>query len=244
MTNAPPLSQRLRIELDDLRERYGVEPSIEEVLWLAKACDRCDNPYELERLDLIDPPCQIGTTGVYLWRLTVSASCWLDGYAFKWWCGSDDLVLWSLTYAMANGRDPKAFECATSQDAAFDKIKELGLRLAVQKEEVEECVDFMLGKPSEKVPDSKARAAKLAQTDWSRFVQFLETQTGIAADVWLWGKSAHYALQAYTHHHETIIALAGGKANGTKTLEPLSMALTELAKVKNAIYEARKEESQ
>jgi hypothetical protein len=143
-------------------------------------------------------------------------------------------MFWALAFACANGRTPGAFAGLLTQDAAFDAVKAFGIILACQRAEVEACVDFVLGKPSEKVPSSKDTARKLAQADWSRMIQFVEMQSGIPADVWLWGKSANYTLQSYTRQHETLIALAGGKADKAP-IDALNNALTELAKIKKAI---------
>ena len=101
-----------------------------------------------------------------------------------------------MAFALANGRTAGAFVNLTTQDGAFEAIKSFGLSLVCQREELEACVDFVLGKPSEKIPDGKETAKRLAQVDWGRFVQFLETQSGIPADTWLWGKSAQYTMQA------------------------------------------------
>jgi len=229
------LSQRLRIELDDLRERYGVEPSIEEVLWLSKACDRCDNPYTHERIDLMDIPCPVG--GVHVWPLTIGAACWLDAYASAWWGKSDELYFWALAYALVNARDSNAFRHMTDEQTAGEAVKECALRFAVNREELEAAIDFVLGKPFETVPDEKQLAEAKAKMDWARLVQEIETSTGITADIWLWGKSAAYTAQAYCRHREISIALAGGKMRRTR--DAMDDAVNNLARVKKAICASR-----
>ena len=230
---APKLSTRLQAELDDLRARYGIEPTAEEILWLARACDRCDNPSDTERLDLIGCPREIGKTGVYLWQLTVGASCWLDEFAARWWGEKSKRYYWALVYALAHARTSGAFTSLVDEGVAAKKIHEFGNSLTASSREIEYSVDVALGRPSEHVPSSKKKEEQGKKADWLEIVRGIEVGTGIKADEWLWGRSAAYTIRAYGEMRQIITARAGGKPSHERT--SLDAALNNLARIKKAI---------
>lgn len=217
--------ERLQIELKDIRNRFKIEPDIEDIIKLYEACKRCDAPFRQTNLALIGTPVVVG--GVALWPLTIGASIWLDEYAFRWWGGSNKLMHWALVFAYVKGRENGTFTELTSEKEAYRKIRSTIMQFACHQAELDNAIEILIG--SKEPVESK----DTSDPDWERVVVELEVSSGITADVWLWGKSAAYTARAYLEHRRIINAVAG---NETEMTDALDDALTALAIVKRNLW--------
>ncbi len=86
----------------------GVDPTVEDILWLAHLAEKYVNPVG-GRSEVQERPVQCGRALLY--PLTVSADIWLRDCAESWWPRDKHplMATYCELYAFANGRNPKAF---------------------------------------------------------------------------------------------------------------------------------------
>ena len=89
-------------------------------------------------------------------------------------------------------------------------------------------MDIILGLKAD-TRDKKSEIA-VAAKDWAAMIRRLETQSGIKADEWLWGKSADYAVKAYLDLNYFANVYSGGKPERMRDeLDKAQEALNRIA---------------
>lgn len=225
--------------LRELRERWGVEPTLEESIWIVSLCERVLCPCEGERSDLCGIPIRAGVSDVFLWPFTIGASVWYQDYAAKWWGAEVDRMNTALCYALANARDKDAIRSvALSKESAEKTIKAWALSLNCTPQEL--CQAFDEAIPPVTPSDDRKGKDTPKKIDWESIVGEIEATTGIPADHWLWDVSKDATLRAWHRARSVLIARAGGSSSGS-VLDPLNVALQDLADAKTAIIKAHKE---
>ena len=222
---------RLQIELEDLRNRYGVtldKLDADEIATFVDCCRRIEAPYGEANGELLDTPVEL--RGIRFYPLTIGASVWLDQYAAKWW-PDDRRYFWAMAYAMANAHSPEAFEEARTEAAALRKIVALSIRLCFSRAALKAAMDRCLGVIENVPPDDKMMTE--AETDWSAIVARLETQSGIKRDEWVWDRTAKYAIKAYYDLRR--FAREAGAEKAAHAKDELDEAINALARLKKSI---------
>ena len=239
MTPKPEIHPLARTHLRELRERWGVEPTLEEAVWIVALCEKVLNPGIGARAELIGVPARCGASDEWLWPMTVGAGIWFRELACAWWDGDPDRQFWALAFAMAHGRDKAVLAACRTREASAGMIREWSLSLACTREEMEAAVDAVL--PPAGRPERKQGAATEGAMDWARLVAELEVSSGIPADRWIWGVSRAHTMQAW-HAARQVIAAQGGKsAEGGRSAA--DEALMDLAAAKDAIIKAHAKEA-
>lgn len=224
-----PLAQQ---HLSELKKRWGVEPTVEEAIWIVRLCERVMCPCEGERSDLCGIPVRAGISDVYLWPLTIGAAVWYQDYAAKWWADNQERMTMALGFALANGRDKSLMRAASLGRESSEKvIKDWAVSLTCTREELEAAFDEIL--PPSK-PSGEPNPPKI---DWEQIVGEIEAISGIACDHWLWDMSKEATLRAW-HRARSVQIARGGGTPGTSVLDPLNVALQELAEAKASIIKA------
>jgi len=232
-----PLAQQ---HLRELRERWGVEPTLEESIWIVGLCDRILCPCEGERSDLCGMPIRVGVSSVYLWPFTIGAGVWYQDYAAKWWGKNSERMSLALGYALANARDKEAIRAvAVSKEAAESAIKAWALSITCTRQELEQAFEDAIPMPSANRKPSDTPK----KIDWENIVGEIEAVTGIPADHWIWDVSRDATQRAWERSRSVLIARAGGSDSGSE-LDPLNVALQDLANAKTSIINAHKEQPQ
>jgi len=235
------VSVQLQMELDDLRNRYGVTLdaiTADELIGLVDCCRRIENPYGDIGESLSElPVAKVG--GACFYQLTVGASIWLDEYAAKWWGNDDTCYFWALVFAMVHAHERDTFAALTDRCDARMAILKTCLRFTFSKAAVEKAVDRALGRVTDQPEKS---GADNAQTDWVAFLARLETQTGIRKEEWLWGRSASYTIRAYQDLHKFASSYS---ANGSKVrvFDAMDRAINALARLKKSIKDRLEKEA-
>ncbi len=100
------LRMLLQTTIDRLR-KDGVEPTVEEIIWLYELCKEdifpgCDEPP-----CFLVPPVVLGNTRceLWLWEPTINALSWLEECAERWWPAGDDLAPALFAYHHSNPAD-------------------------------------------------------------------------------------------------------------------------------------------
>lgn len=230
------MSARFEAELADLKGR-GIEPQDilpSEFERLVRACDRCDKPFSQLNAELVGMPILV-CEGVYFWKMTVGASVWLDQYAKKWWLDRGRLkaYFWATVYALIHARERDAFTTLTEEGAAYERIKADALRLVVHEDEVVAAVDLAL-QLHETEPKAHAAQTVQIEQDWQSVVMRLESQSGIPAEKWIWGRSLDYTRRAYRDLTRFALACGGGN-KGERMKDELDYAMNALARLRSEI---------
>lgn len=219
--------QLLEAEAADI-SALGLALLPSETVRLHDACRAVCEPDDCNvRLDLLGVPEQVGGTSVRLWSLSIAAGCWLEEFAAVWWPGNSLHYFYALAFAMANSRSD-VFRTLTDPEAARKEIVRFALGLAAHASELEAAVDRVLGNPSGAVQSSSADRASMS-AKWLGLVGELEANSGIAADEWLFRKSARVVFAVWSRQMQIRIALAGGKPDPR---DSLALAIENLARTK------------
>lgn len=233
MPTLPPLALK---HIADLKSK-GIEPTIEEAIWLVALCERVLCPVSGERSDLCGMPVRVGISDVWLWPLTIGASVWLLDYCLTWWSSDKDRdrLTMATFFALANGRDRTAIQQASySREVAEDIVGEWALSLNCTRDELEEAADLVLPKPAVQPDDGQKR-----QMDWDAICGEIEAACGIPADHWVWEVSKAATLRAYSRSKAVLHARAGGQVAASD--DPLNEAIQNLASAKRTMILSRRE---
>jgi hypothetical protein len=226
----PELHPLARQHLRELRERWGVEPTLEEAIWIVELCGRVLNPHTEDRADLAGIPQRCGAGDVWLWPPTVGSSVWYQELACGWWAGEPERLFWALAFALAHARDGETLRACRTREAAAGMIREWSLGLGCTREELEDGLDRVLPP----CPDEAERkAARGAAMDWGRLVAEIESASGLPAEHWVWRVSRTHTLLAW-HAARQLAAAQGGRA-APGAPDPADEAVQALAAAKAAI---------
>ena len=232
MSEHPHLANALR----DLGTRFGVtaaDLAPDELFQLVEAVRRVENPFAEVNADAIGFPVKV-CEGTYFWKLSAGAYAWLGDYAARWWGGERDekRYFWAMAYAAANSRNKDAFVGLDTEAAAYRAIRRSVMRMAATPGEIAVALDKILGRVDDD-DDPRRRRGNLVRkaTDWSHIAARLESESGICADEWLWGRSAVYTMKAY----DDLAAfarryVAAGGAGGDRLMDELDDAMNALAR--------------
>lgn len=232
MTSKPVIHPLAESHIRELRERWAVEPTLSEALWIVQLCERVINPFDGERLDLIGIPVRVGCSSEWLWPITIGASVWFQDLASLWWSASDERMFKALAFCLAKGRDKTALRECRTREGAEAAIKAWALSLTCTRQELEVAVDALL--PTTTNTPQKADASK---TDWAALVGEIEVITGIAADRWIWDISKDETVRAW-HRCRLVLAARAGCGGADQADSPLDQALADLALAKDTIIKA------
>lgn len=227
------MSYQLKKELDGLKTQ-GIGPgdlTADELEALVEAVQRVRNPFTQVNMDAMGEPLY-NANGLVLYPLTIGAVVWLEEYAKAWWGTRPKAYFWAVVYALAHGREPGVFTTMKDEAAAYEAIKEAGLELCVTETELSDAIDVAL---NFKRPPRKEKNTPEQGVDWAKVIVTLETQSGIPAEKWIWGRSADYAVRAYNTLTSFAEMQAGKKPARMK--DELDHAMNNLASVRMAIVE-------
>ncbi len=162
-------------ELASLRAD-GVNPTDEEIAWLANLGDRITHPNHRTLNPLVAGAPVVAGCEV-LWPLTNQASWWLDLTA-GWFSGEMDLF--GVAYAMAKGRERGAFDSLTTRRAAVDAVSEWSNTLTCTPAELAGGVSAILDNddPDRPLDDDSA-------CDFMALLADLEVATHQPKEVWM-----------------------------------------------------------
>lgn len=116
----PRISALLQGAVAEIRGA-GVEPTVEEIIWLHSLCERqvlpsADDPPQYLALPVVLHP------RVTLFPLTLEATMWLEGFPRKWWPGDKNRLFDATAYAMARSGTGKGFIKLTNRTTAMARI--------------------------------------------------------------------------------------------------------------------------
>lgn len=225
-------ARHLARALADMESRMGVavqDLTADEICRLARACERCADPFRAVNADAAGMPVRV-CAGVRFWRLTIGASVWLDDMARLFGAKSERWRM-CLVYALVHAREPDAFAGLEDEGAVARAVKACCGGIGATPEEVGRALDEALG-TSPRRP-ARAEEAREAAADWRAVCMRLETQTGIPAREWIWGRSASYALAGYRDLHAFAAAYAGNGTAACRAMrDELDAAAEELQALK------------
>lgn len=239
MVNKPVIHPLALQHLRELRERWRVEPTLEEALWIVRLCERVICPSEGERSDLCGFPVRVGISDVWLWPFTVGGSIWWQDRALVWFSCNKEILYHALCFVLAHGRDRVAMrEIWSSRSAAEEAVRTWAAGLTCTAEELGAAVDAVLPSNAPVTRVSKPPVEQQqARVDWDRVTGEIEASTGIAADHWVWDVSRDATMRAWSRSRAVLCAMAGAKP---PHMDALDRALADLAAAKAAIIEAHK----
>lgn len=234
------MSARLEAELAELRTRYGVDAGdlcADEIAALVHACERVESPFSATNLALLERPVEV-CEGVALWPPTAGAQIWLDEFAAKWWPEGTMAYRWAQVYALMHAREPEAFSRLTERRAARRAVVLSAMRLCCHRRALLRAVSACYGVDEWEAPRRPSkRREEAAQADFAKLVARLEVESGIPRETWLWGRTFMETLRAYAEMHALAALGAGGSAARERALDELDEAVSNLARVKKAIWE-------
>ena len=186
----------------------------EELYALAEASRRCADPFREVNADAAGFPVRV-SEGVWFWKLTIGAGVWLDEVEEMLGGGKSERYRLAMVYALVHSRDPEAFAGLDTEPKIMRAVKETLRHIHATPEEVNRAMDEALGVK----PRLRRTGNSAAPADWAALCARLESQTGIPAKEWMWGRSGAYAILAYNDLHEFASAYARGRSTNHMTDE-------------------------
>lgn len=224
------MTPRLKNEIARLRSK-GVrldDLTPEELVEFIHAVERCDNPYSRVNADAIGIPVEV-CDGVYFWRLSIGAIVWLEEFAGKWFADRPEANFWATAYACHHSREKEAFIKLTTEEAAYEAIRDDILQLPCTADEVTRAVNICLDIDIPQRPIKKVCEARNA---WEAIIRRLEVGSGIKRDEWLYGCSYEYAIEAHADLIELGKALNGGGGKHSRDQLDKAVEALEIVKVR------------
>ena len=225
----PMAAQHLR----ELRERWGVEPTLEESLWIVRLCERVLDPVG-DRRDLIGIPVRVGASEEWLWPLSIGASVWWNDLASVWFGRDGGMLFKSYAFALANGRDKTVIRACRTMPEAESLIWKWEIGLTCGMRELEAAVEEV--SPPKRPGGKKPSEPK--KTDWAQICGEIEAVTGIPCDHWIWEISKAETERAWLSARAVSAAMGGG--SGRIGDSPEDEAVKDLAAAKLSIIESHK----
>lgn len=228
------MSKFLEKEFNVLKSK-GIMPNdltASEITMLVHITDKLSNPFDEVNADACGMPIK-AYEGVYLWRPSIGAICWLDEYANKWWGDQNKMYFWTLVYALKHSREKDAFIELKDEHTARRVIINEALRTAAHEDELRFAVNKAL---NINLGLRKSPKREIDDTNWSAIISRLETQTGISSDVWCWQKSADYAVQCSQDLTRFALAFNGGKSL-KHMMDEVDYVMRELALLRKCIID-------
>jgi hypothetical protein len=224
--------------LVDLSRRFGVERgelSDDDIVALVRASERCADPFREANAELAGLPVRVAE-GKWFWRLTAGASVWLDEVERMFPQGSrDPRYRLAIVYACGNAREPAAFQGLDSPSSVEKAVKAYCKGLAATAEEIDAALETVFRLRS-RVRRADRDESLQAASDWAALAARLETQTGIAADEWMWRRSGAYMTRCYHDLHTFARAYSAAMGRSSEPMrDELDEALEALQLVKAAI---------
>jgi len=249
MRPRPTLSLVAQAHIRELRDRWHVEPTVEEILWLQELGQDVENPSRGERLDLIGTPVRAGDA--WLWPMTIKAAVWWAEFGREWFAGDPTLYTYALAFALAHGRKaevtvPRGFWPirGTEARASLAEVTEeadgrravcwWALRCGATRKELEAAVDACL--PPDPTAATKDNRGPRTPPDWQAVVHELATIGGEPAAYWTEGTSMTATARAYARARAIASARAG--AGGVSTPSLYEDALRAIRAAMGAIIKA------
>lgn len=222
-----PLAER---HIRELRERWHVEPALDECLWIVQLVEQVLNPVAGTRMELAEIPERVGVSDEWLQPLTIGAALWFNDRASAWWEREPARLELSIAWALAHSRDRELFSMAATKEAAADLIHAWGLSLTCTRPELKSALDRVLP-----TADGRADPQRRAM-DWAALVTELEVTTGLPARHWVWEISREATLRAWWASR-SVIAAQGGRACAAGP-NPADEAIQALASAKLEIIKS------
>lgn len=225
MRARPKLSLVGEAHIRELRERWHVEPTIEEMLWIHELGLDVECPCHGERFDLIGTPVRAGNA--WLWPMTVMAAVWWNDFGSRWFAGSGILYLYALAFALAHGRGAEvvlpgrlwplggtrrieSLALLLNREDASRAVSWWALRCGATRAEVEAAVDACLPPPP--TPRVGKQKPQTKPIDWQEIVHELCIMSGESASYWTTGTSMASTANAYARAY-AIQAARGGMSS-------------------------------
>lgn len=224
----PELHPLARKHLESLRAR-GIVLTDAEVLWIVGICRQITAPDGVET-SLIGMPVRVGLSDVWLWPMTVGASIWWRDCAIVWFKGNDGFLFWALAWTLAHARTAKVFRAASTPESARRLVEGWALTLGATRAEIEAAVDAVL--PPSGGENAARPAAKTPPPSWTRIVNELAEDYGLAEDHWLWDKDTAATIDAWVRARSVRGALGRNASHGE---DPVDSSVKSLAVVKAII---------
>jgi hypothetical protein len=238
MTAKPTIHPMAAQHLRELRERWGVEPTLDESIWIVQLCERVLCPTG-DRADLCGVPVRVGVSSVWLWPMTIGASIFVQDYMDRWFRADNSRGALALAWVLAHARDSKTLlAAARGREIAEKMIDEWATGLTCTTDELYAAIDTIL--PPDPCKADTEGTAKTGSINWPDIIRELETIAGIPADHWLWDMSRNATVNAWQTSRAVIAAQCGRST--PRIMGEMDVALQDLAKAKEAIILAHRKD--
>lgn len=258
MLPRPTLNRTAQAAVRELRVDHGVEPTLDEILWLHELGKVVENPIAGERLDLIGTPAKAGN--VYLWPMTIMAAQWFNNRAVRWFGRSRPLLTYVLAFALAHGRgdplpepagrgwlerlvrklfdlrNPLCLDDLVDRDQAFVVVRRWAARLGCTRAELESAIDLVLPQA-----DAVAAADTAPQPalDTEAVVNDLAVLTGTDPALW---RRTEQSRVFHAFQRACAIERARQHKEGAPLRDPLADAIQDMRRAIVEIIKAHREQ--
>ena len=171
----------------------GVEPTVEDILWLAHLADQMAHPSPLDSVEVLCAPVKCGRAKLY--PRTIAGDLWLEHCASRWWPAHKCPLMYLLSelYALAHGGNPGVMQSVYSRSVASVKVRVwAAANLPVSYRQIEVALDAVAGRLQyADLSDDTVKVKELSPIDWGEEITLLCSAYKMHPRVFLYELSAN-----------------------------------------------------
>jgi hypothetical protein len=213
----------------------GIAPTFEEIIWLNELGLAAEEPGGEVCQAMRGEPVRCGN--VTLWPLTVGAHGWFYDRAIEHYETEDGITI-ALAFALANSREPSAFQSLLTQSEIRDEVNAWAFRCGATIAELRSGINRAYPTRDEPHPLPGPNGQDDRKPDRVRIIAELVVGTGLPSEYW----SGHPMGDVTTYIQAIHAQRAAGALGDTEKQEALRLS-QKLLQAADAIRAAHKPEA-
>ena len=202
--------ERTRLEplaaqhVKELRERFHIEPTLDDILWLHDLAKRVMRPGGAPHAGLAGAPVRVGN--LTLWPMTIGAGEWFATVGLPLCEAKNAMGIYVTAYAMACARQPEVLLPIASWSQLRDCLKQFRRGMGVRAKELVAAVQCVLERDSIEMTGRGDDELEPERDDIGTYrkliAKLLTCYPGSSPDYWRWGLARSDAIRMVAAWHE------------------------------------------
>ena len=224
--------------VSELREKHGIEPTLDEVVWLHEIGKEMMSPGGSAPAHALGMPVTIGSGSgaLSLWPHTVGASQWWMRAA-KWFEEEEDgEQVWVLIYSLVFARNADKLRSCSNRALTMEAVEALKADAFVTQEEITWALEQLLPDSEDQPKSDKDVSNESAEEQSGKFLSAMCLEFGGTPEDWRWAEDSSFLGDMLRHSQAQKAA-----AQGIQCTDPARRADSKMLAAKIAIIESHKE---
>lgn len=219
-------------QVKELRDKWGVECDLDDVVWLHELASRVTRPMGAPHEGLAGAPVQIGN--LTLWPLTIGASEWVHTMLAMFPDGKDSVTV--VAYGMAKARSPVDLPAGMRYRDAQAALRAFRRSLGVTHRELMEAIS-VLSEREPKAPPKTTTPPDATRVYRDLIAALCKAYPATTPDYWRWGTSRCEALDMLAAYNKQLTTRGERLSKG----DPAALAFDALIAARAQIIKEHRE---